>query len=218
MTAVAGGTDDLGRWEPMPLPQAVEIFASLGDRTPWWIAGGYAIELFVGRELRDHDDVDVLLLRRDQHVVHELLPGWDVQAADPPGRLRPWQPGEVLPLGVHDIWCRETPASPWRLQVMLDESEGEQWRSRRDRRVELPVAELGRRTTLGWPYLAPEVQLFYKATSSELRAKDLSDFAVALPLLDQAERLWLDRAIGAVRPDHPWRDRLASAVLRQGGQ
>jgi hypothetical protein len=162
--------------------------------------------------------VDVLLLRRDQHVVHEVLPGWDIAAADPPGRLRPWAPGEVLPQGVHDIWCRETPASPWRVQVMLDEAEGTQWRSRRDRRVVRPVAELGRRTPLGWPYLAPEVQLFYKATSSEVRARDRSDFGAALPLLDEAARRWLDTALAAVRPDHPWRDRLASAVTGPGGQ
>ena len=208
----------LGRWEPLPLPRVVELFACLGDRTPWWIAGGYAIELFVGHPLRDHDDVDVLLLRRDQQVVHEVLPGWDIQAADPPGRLRRWEPGEVLPRGVHDIWCRETPAAPWRLQVMLDESEGERWYSRREPKVARAVGELGRRTPLGWPYLAPEVQLFYKATSSELRAKDLSDLAAALPLLDEPARRWLDEALAVVAPDHPWRGRLASAGTQQSGQ
>ena len=124
----------------------------------------------------------------------------------------------MLPRGVHDIWCRETPTAPWRLQVMLDESEGERWHSRRDRRVARAVGELGRRTSLGWPYLAPEVQLFYKATSSELRAKDGCDLAAALPLLNGPARRWLDEALAVVRPDHPWRDRLGAAGTGQGGQ
>jgi hypothetical protein len=162
--------------------------------------------------------VDVLLLRRDQQLVYEVLPGWDIHAADPPGRLRPWQPGEVLPEGVHDLWCREAPTAPWRLQVMLDESDGDRWHSRRDRRVALPVTALGRRTPLGWPFLAPEVQLFYKLTGSEVRAKDSTDVEAALPLLDVAARRWLDRALDVVRPEHPVRERLAAAGSRRGGQ
>lgn len=205
---------DLGRWEPLTLTRVVEVFDVLPAQTPWWIAGGHAIELFAGRPLRSHDDVDVLLLRRDQQVVHDLLPGWDVQAADPPGRLRAWQAGETLPAGVHDIWCREDPSAPWRIQVMLDEAEGDRWRSRRDRRVSRPVGELGRRTAEGWPYLAPEVQLFYKATGAAVRPKDRSDFADALPLLDLPARRWLDEALAVARPEHPWRDELGVPARR----
>ncbi|MEV6646704.1 hypothetical protein [Amycolatopsis sp. NPDC051371] len=51
-------------WEPAPLSEVVELFSAV--RAPWWIAGGYAIELAVGRAFREHADVDVLLLRRDQ--------------------------------------------------------------------------------------------------------------------------------------------------------
>ena len=208
-----GERSELDPWEPLGLPEVVALFGAVPAGTPWWIAGGYAVELFAGRPLRPHDDVDVLLLRRDQDVVHALLPGWDIRAADPPGRLRPWAAGETLPLGVHDIWCREQPSSPWRLQVMLDEADGERWWSRRNRRVTRPVAELGRRTADGWPYLAPEVQLFYKATSAEVRAKDRSDFAVALPLLDEPARRWLDHALAVTSPGHPWRDALAASAF-----
>jgi len=41
---------------------------------PWWIAGGYAIELAVGHAFREHEDIGVLLLRRDQLAVQEVLP------------------------------------------------------------------------------------------------------------------------------------------------
>lgn len=174
-------------WDPLTPAEVAELFADIG--VPWWIAGGYAIELAVGRPVRDHSDVDVLLLRRDQRAVHRALAGWECWAADPPGSLRPWLPGEFLPFGVHDIWCRPSTDDPWRLQLMFDESEGDEWISRRDPIVRLPIAALGRVSADGIPYLAPEIQLFYKSWAP--RPKDLVDFDAALPLLSAAQRAWL---------------------------
>lgn len=193
--------DDLGSWEHFPPDRMAELFGRL--TTPWWIAGGYAIEFFLGRSIREHGDIDVLLLRRDQHEVHRVLAGWDIHAADPPGGLRPWHAGEQLPAGVHDIWCREHPGGPWRIQVMLDEADGDEWHSRRDARIHRPVSSLGVRTTTGMPILAPEIQLFYKA--KDTRPKDEVDFAAALPFLDEDRRRWLDAALSVTRPDHRWR-------------
>ncbi|WP_240634772.1 MULTISPECIES: hypothetical protein [Streptomyces] len=109
------------------------------DSFTWWVAGGIAIELAVGHRIRSRGDIDVLL-RRDQLVAQQILAGW---AVDPPGSLRPWAPGEVLPVGVHDIWCRPGPDEPWRIQVMLDNSRGHEWVSRRDHRVRRPISTLG---------------------------------------------------------------------------
>jgi hypothetical protein len=195
-------------WEPAPLDRVVERFATAS--VPWWIAGGHAIELAVGHQVRDHGDIDVLLLRRDQLAVQEVLSGWEWWAADPPGVLRPWAPGEVLPVGVHDIWCRPGPTEPWRIQVMLDEAEDGHWVSRRNPRVRRPLALVGARTHEGVPHLAPEVQLFYKA--KQPRAKDEQDFAAALPVLDAEQRRWLAEAVAATYGDHPW-----DAELRRPG-
>lgn len=177
---------------------------------PWWIAGGYAIELFVGGTVRDHGDIDVLLLRRHQHLIHDALPGWDIQAADPPGQLRSWPAGESLPEWVHGIWCRESPVGPWRLQVMLDPSDDVYWYSHRDQRIHRAVADVGRVSPEGLPYLAPEIQLFYKAKPANQPDKDEVDFAAALPLLDSAQRRWLDQALQLTLPRHHWRAVLGS--------
>lgn len=187
-------------WEPATPAEVAALFA--GVDAPWWIAGGYAIELAVGRPVRDHSDIDVLLLRRDQLVAQQALAGWEWWAADPPGTLRPWTEGEVLPDDVHDIWCRPGPDRPWRVQLMLDEASGDTWVSRRNPRVQRPVASLGAVTDDGIPYLAPEIQLFYKA--KQRRPKDEADFAAALPLLDAVQRAWLTDAITATHGDHLW--------------
>lgn len=179
-------------WQSLT-PQAVaEIFAAADF--PWWIAGGFAIDHFVGRPLRCHGDIDVFLLRVDQAAVWALLARWDCWMADPPGTLRPWSTDIALPSHVTDVWCREV-GGPWRFQLMFDESDGPLWWSRRAAAVTRPIAELGTRGAQGIPFLAPEVQLFYKAKAP--RPKDEIDFAAAWPLLSQSQQAWLKAAIAA---------------------
>ncbi|MFC6880598.1 MULTISPECIES: nucleotidyltransferase domain-containing protein [Actinomadura] len=201
-----------GPWEPADPDEAASLLSALP--APWWIAGGYAIELALGRAVRSHADLDVMVLRRDQRHVQEALAGWEWWAADPPGTLRPWARGERLPARVHDVWCRPGPAAPWRVQIMLDEASGGTWVSRRDPRVRRPVAAIGATTADGVPYLSPEIQLFYKAAGT--RPKDETDFDAALPALTVPQRRWLDGALALVSRDHPWRRRLAHGQDTRG--
>lgn len=193
-----------GRWDPASLSEVVARFSGLESR--WWVAGGLAIELAVGRRIRSHGDVDVLLLRRDQLMAQQALSGWQWWAADPPGSLRPWVPDEVLSLGVHDIWCRAGADDPWRIQIMIDESRGREWVSRRDPRVRRPISSLGMTSAEGVPFLAPDVQLYYKAKTP--RPKDEEDFDAALPVLTDQQRRWLVDAISKTYGPHPWIKRL----------
>lgn len=189
----------LDNWAPTAPPEVARLFAT----TRWWLAGGYALELAAGRGWRTHGDIDVLLLRRDQLVAQEALAGWEWWAADPPGTLRPWGEGETLPPHVHDIWCRPTSADPWRIQVMLDESAGDEWVSRRNPRIRRPIATIGHVDPTGIPYLAPEIQLFYKAKGR--RPKDEQDLTEMHPVLDPEQRAWLHTAItNTYGPHHPW--------------
>jgi hypothetical protein len=199
---------DLGPWEPLAVRDLARLLA--GASFPWWVAGGWAIDLFVGHQTRPHDDLDVLVLRRDQLAVQQVMRGWDLHAADPPGTLRPWRPGETLGVGIHDIWCRPHVASPWAFQLMLADADatGTRWVFRRDRRVTGPLSRLGRRGAENIAYLAPEVQLLYKAKPVP-RPKDEHDFAVALPLLDAPRRRWLTQALTILHPQHPWLAQLA---------
>ncbi|SDI42640.1 nucleotidyltransferase domain-containing protein [Nonomuraea jiangxiensis] len=193
-----------GPWEAMSLPSVVELFRQAA--VPWWVSGGYAVELAVGRAYRDHGDLDVSLLRRDHVAVRGLLSGWDCHVADS-GTLRPWPPGEVLPETAHDIWVREHPGGPWRFQLMLDEADGTDWVYRRDPRIRRALATLTIEEP-GFRRLAPEVQLLYKA--NDPRPKDEQDFTEVVPVLTGEQRHWLDTALRLTHPTHPWRERLRS--------
>lgn len=191
-------TEEEKPWDPLSISEVAALFAEADF--PWWLGGGYAIEQFVGVSFRPHGDIDVLILRRDAASVRDLLHEWDLWAADPPGTLRPWRQGELLPSNVFDVWCRRHAGDDWRFQLMLDDADGDVWISRRSIRVSLPIEELGFRGPAGIPTLKPEVQLFYKAKAP--RPKDVQDFERCLPRLTREQCDWLRRSIATAYGEH----------------
>ena len=194
-------------WSPIALNEVLEVFRNAPFF--WCVAGGYAIELAIGTPVRRHGDTDILIFRKDHLALQNHLADWDCWVADPPGTLRPWPQGAQLELGVHDIWCRRNDA--WEMQIMLDESTGDAWYSRRHYAVTAPIEDLTRISASGIPYLAPHIQLFYKAKS--LREKDEADLNAVLAGDVDLDRDWLCIAITtAYGDDHPWLPRLNRTV------
>jgi hypothetical protein len=186
-------------WEPLDLEQAAALMRDFP--AAWWVAGGWALDLFTGTE-REHDDVDVVVLRSDQELIRAQLPGWDIQIAHS-GRLEPWPPEELIELPRSGFWARSDPNGPWELQFLLAEHEGETWWYRRDPAIRLPLAEIGLATEGGIPYLRPEIVLLYKARID--RDRDTVDFDRTLPKLDGEARSRLSAWLAA---DHPWQAHL----------
>jgi hypothetical protein len=209
VTRMAAAQHPLGRWQPWQPQEVAAFFATLP--VPWWIAGGWAIDLFLGRQTREHADMDVFILRRDQQAVRTLFGTWDMQAALPPPRdeawpFRPWRPGEVLDEAIHDIWGRPDATQPWTIQLMLADTQDDQWLFGRLPTIRRPVTTVGDTTPEGIPYLAPEIQLLYKAKG--LRQKDEADFRQTLSVLHRERRTWLSEALLQAHPQHPWLDLL----------
>jgi len=193
--------EDEKPWRALSIGEVSDLFRHASF--PWWVAGGHAIERYVRRPIRNHADIDVLILRRDAQAVRHLLRDWDVWMSDPPGALRPWSADERFPAGARDVWCRRTLRDPWGLQLMIDESDGDRWHSRRSSRVSLPIDAMGWLDDDGVPILRPEIQLFYKARNP--RPKDWIDLAACLPLLGDWQRRWLTDAIGtAYGEENEW--------------
>jgi hypothetical protein len=167
------------------------------------LAGGWALDLFLGEQTRPHEDIDVLILRRDHVRVRAALAGWDAHAVDPPGTLRPWPVGEELAVQVHDVWCRGSVGGPWNFQLMIDNDEGDDWIYRREGHIRRSISQLaGPASTDGRRVLAPEVQLLYK--SKGMRPKDQADYDAVLPALSPEQRQWLRGALMIESPSHVW--------------
>ncbi|MFA9480016.1 nucleotidyltransferase domain-containing protein [Phycisphaerales bacterium AB-hyl4] len=203
---------DIHAWQPLSVPEVVAVMR--GATVPWWIAGGWAIDLYLGRQTRPHGDTDVLVLRRDQLAIQQHLCRWHLyKTGQPtPSRLAPWPEGEFLKreTGINDIWIKNEVGRPWRLQLMFMESEGERWVFRRDERIGGRIDELGWQTSEGVPVLRPEIQLLYKGRLADRRPKDDADFAAVLPHLATSQWTWLAKGLKQQFGDtHPWLERLS---------
>jgi len=188
-----------------PLAAARELLTA--SDIPWAVAGGWALDLFLGRETRDHADLDLAVWRADQHKLQSAAaPDWELQVAED-GALRPWTAGEWLSPPIHEIHARRVRHAGGSLELLLNERDETAWIYRRDPEIrrELNCAIL---TRDGIPLLAPEIVLLYKSKTPRLT--DQADFRVALPALTTEQRDWLRRAIMRSNADHPW--------LGSGGQ
>jgi hypothetical protein len=174
-----------------------------GYARPWWIGGGWALDLFLGRETREHGDIDVVVFRSDQEHAWRHFAGWDLQIAHE-GALTPWG-GEQLELPVHTVWARPSADALWELELFLMESDCARWRFRRDPSVTLELERVGLERD-GVPYLAPEIALLYK--SKQPRAHDEADFEAVLPELPPERRRWFRAALASQDRGHPWLSRL----------
>lgn len=175
----------------------------------WWIAGGWALDLFVGRKTRTHDDLDIAILRHDQFLVHHYLRDWEMRVGFGDGRISDisWDGVTYIEAPTPAIWCKPEQEKEWAFEFLLTESHEDHWQSRRDPTITLPLSKIGAITAAGIPYLLPEVVLSYKAKERGLQ-KDQDDFNILLPSLNEKQRGWLKQTLKTTNPDHVWLEKL----------
>jgi hypothetical protein len=174
-----------------------------GFPAPWAIAGGWAIDLFLGRLTRPHADIDVAVFRTDQRALRRQLTGWRLKKVVD-GELRDWAANERLALPVHEIHGESGTST---LEFLLNERDGEDWVYRREPTVRCPARHLIQLSPVGLPILCPAVVLLHK--SREPSKADSADFKAAASHLPPERRDWLRSALQRCEPDHPWLARLA---------
>jgi hypothetical protein len=171
---------------------------------PWWVAGGWAIDLFVGRVTRGHEDLEVGVFREDQQALRDHLAGWEVKkcvSRPDGGEWVAWEEGEWLELPIHQLLALQAIADPPEFEFFLNDVVDGQWKFRRTGYTR-PVEEICLCSTHGIPILAPEIQLLYKAKWH--REKDEHDFRIALQAMSEAQRGWLRTALERNHPEDPW--------------
>src|SRR5262245_56356854 len=107
---------------------------------PWGIAGGWAVDLFLDRVTREHQDIEIAIFRDDQLVLQDYLffRGWSLEYVRG-GRFYPWLKGEALALPVHEIWGRSDHEPLQSLEVLLNERAPEAFIFRRDPRIRMQI-------------------------------------------------------------------------------
>jgi hypothetical protein len=172
-----------------------------GVDVPWRVSAGWAIDLFLGGERREHDDLelaapadcfDEVAAALDELDFHVVARGLAVPVADA---------GELAD-EAHQTWGLDRGANAWRVDVFREPGDGDEWVARRDASIRLAYDELIEHTADGIPYERPEVALLFKAKHA--RAKDEADLAAVLPRLGADRRRLLADWLERVHPGHFW--------------
>ena len=196
---MASNPSALGAWQSVHPAQCADWFSTV--TAPWWVAGGWALDLYAGAQSRPHGDLDVGVLRRDVREILAALSSWEMFEASA-GVLTRLEAGGAPRAEVNSLWCRPTGTSLWMMQLLLDESADGFWVFRRQPAIRLPMEKAVRRDSAGLPYLSPEIQLLYKA--KDPRPRDQADFDHIAPWLDPSARAWLREALARMNPSHAW--------------
>lgn len=205
--------DDSVRSRSLPFPseeQSIAVPCGLdaalslmhGFQLPWCVAGGWALDLFLGHPTRPHADVEIAIFRDDQGAIKAHLAGWQFFKMVG-GKRRYWTNDEPpLALPVHEIHAESAGHPPRGLEVLLNERKGKHWVFRRKKSVRRRMEHVIVKTAHGVPILAPEIVLLYKA--KDPREKDEADFEAARGALGGERREWLRLALEDAHPEHAW--------------
>ena len=195
---------DLYEWDAWRPEQAHRALA--GVDAPWYVAAGWSIDLFLGAQRREHEDLEIAVPSARFGEFVEPLAGLELhpivdRRAVPLAEVRDEELRES-----HQTWGLDRAAGVWRIDLFREPSDGDTWLARRDERIRMPYAELIEHTPDGIPYSRPEATILFKAKHA--REKDDADFAAVLPRLGVAERRWLVDALELVHPGHRWLEEL----------
>ncbi|MEZ0226602.1 MAG: nucleotidyltransferase domain-containing protein [Alphaproteobacteria bacterium] len=178
-----------------------------GLKCPYWIAGGWAIDMFLDRQTRPHQDIEVAIARTDQkHLLP--LPGVSGIEYVEDHEKKPWR-GQPLQLPVHEMYIQFYGGGA--VEVLLNEFDDSDWIYRRNDSIRLP-----REKFTGIPYLPPAVVLLYK--SKNPRPQDEQDFVAVAGRLGADEEKWLTESIARDYPTHPWLVKLKGSRLTKSAR
>jgi hypothetical protein len=163
----------------------------------WFVAGGWALDLFLNRETRPHSDIEIGIFRNNQMKLYRYFEKRKKYYIDNRSRIgkhikTEWNK-EYLRLPIHEI-CIEY--DDLELEVLLNEKDEENWIYRRDEKIKLNENLAIQYSTNEIPYLSPEIVLLYK--TKDLRDKDIEDIKNAAPRMSDFQKRWLIDNISSI--------------------
>jgi hypothetical protein len=192
--------DALGaRWSSCWTPREVAHRLS-GTATPWCVAAGWALDLFRGKQTREHGDIEIAIPAASFPDIRGRLPGYIFDAV---GSGRIWEnatPDELA--ATHQTWLRDPATDGYLLDVFREPHEGDTWICRHDETIRLPYSNIIHYTDDAVPYLVPELVLLFKAKHA--RRKDQADFDKTVPHLAPDQRATLAELLAHAHPGHRW--------------
>jgi hypothetical protein len=191
------------RWTPDQAAEALE-----GVAAPWAVAGGWALDLWQGKQSREHEDIEITVPAAFFPEVQSRLEAQGLRLFDNiNGEVIALEPGQAPRPHGFQTWVTDPDAEAWRLDIFREPGDARTWIYRRTGELSAPRAWANSRTAAGVPFVAPQIVLLFKA--KPMRDKDLADFARIAPMLPSEDRDWLAASLRIIHPGHAWIERLS---------
>jgi len=183
---------------PSRLNSACSVFSDFKE--PWFIAGGWAIDLAIGRITRHHSDIDFCIFRESLPQFLDDFKEWKIEVSIPGAsqKLVCHSIGDVLPPR-HELHCNYNNIN---IEILLNEKSGKNVVFRRDTSITLPLERFTCWTNDNIPFVHPVWLLLFKAKYS--KEKDQKDFKEVLKILSKDDCTWLHQALSRHQPVHQW--------------
>jgi len=135
---------DWDAWHPGEVARRLD-----GVDVPWYVAAGWALELFLGEQRREHEDLEIGVPAKRFGEVVAALDGLEFHTVSPDPAKAPRADGRgctlATPIGLagallessHQTWALDRAAGAWRLDVFREPSQGDTWISRRHERIRM---------------------------------------------------------------------------------
>src|SRR6478735_6915476 len=112
---------------------------------PWAVAAGWAIDLFLGYERREHEDLEVAVPAVRFAEIEAALPDLELHVVGPATAVPVSEAGSLVETH-HQTWALDPGANVWRLDVFREPSDDDTWICRRDETLRMPYDQLIERT------------------------------------------------------------------------
>jgi hypothetical protein len=191
-------------WQPWHPEEAARLLS--GTTAAWCVAGGWALDLWIGEQTRQHEDLEIAVPRDQVSLILSKLA--DFHFFTVKNSVLSAICGEfTIPNDVHQIRVREPAVGTWCMDIFVEPGDSKTWVYRRDTAIRCERAKLVGISCSGVPFLNPEAVLLYKSKAPT--QKDEADFARFSPRMDPIARDWLRDMLLRVDPQNKWIGALA---------
>ncbi|MEQ4209885.1 hypothetical protein [Actinopolymorpha sp. B9G3] len=134
------GPETWDAWDP---PTIAKLLEGLSAR--WFVVGGWALDLFRGRQTRDHEDLEIATPMWDFDLIRERLSAYEFFVAGQEG-FWPVEGAGGAFFQYQQTMVRDPSTGKWRVDVMRIPDDRTHWYCSKDRNIRLPYAEAIART------------------------------------------------------------------------
>lgn len=183
---------DLDNWRPINLNEIKNIFKDANFK--WAIAGGVALDLYLNKETRIHDDIDICILDYDLTRLFDYLKLQKLVCFKAyNGQLEIWNKEDEIS-DRYSIWVSEDFQTPFIFEVLILKTNEKEWVYKRNPKITKLIETIFIEKS-DYRLLLPEIILLFKLGATQVRNKDYLDFYNTRPYLDEQALMWLEKYI-----------------------